>query len=137
MAYSLAFSQAILILSYIAIKLKEHNYEFLSSKEISKKLNIAFPTAVKVIKSLTSAGIIITKEGVKGGIILSKSPSDLSLLEIFNALEQEKQMFKIHSNLNIEGEKVNFVKNKMIKNLQNAESSMKDYLSNINLNDLI
>lgn len=137
MAYSISISQAISIVLYIAVKMQECKYEFLTTKAISTKLNIALPTAVKILNSLTLAGLIMTREGAKGGVLLAKSPADISLLDIFRAIEHERPLFKAKFDFNISGENVTLFVNKISNCLDDAESEMKNSLKKTTIADLL
>lgn len=137
MAYSISISQGISIVVYIAAKMKECKYEFLTTKAISEKLNIALPTAVKILNSLTIAGLTMTREGAKGGVLLAKSPSDITLLDIFLAIEHERPLFKTKFDFNISGDNVTLLKNKISDCLQDAENHMKNSLKKTTIEDLL
>lgn len=137
MAYSISISQAISIVLYIAVKMKDCKYEFLTTKAISEKLNIALPTAVKILNSLTIAGLTMTREGAKGGVLLAKSPSDISLLDIFQAIEHERPLFKTKFDFNIDGDNVTSLVNMVTNCLEDAESEMKNSLRKTTIEDLL
>lgn len=137
MAYSISISQAISIVIYIAVKMKDCKYEFLTTKAISEKLNIALPTAVKILNSLTIAGLTMTREGAKGGVLLAKSPSDISLLDIFQAIEHERPLFKTKFDFNISGDNVTSLVNMVTNCLEDAESEMKNSLRKTTIEDLL
>lgn len=137
MAYSLAFSQAISILSFIYIKTELGNYNYLSTRAISEALNIPIPTIVKVIKSLNHAGLIRTKEGIGGGMILNRDPEDIELLDIFLAVESNKPLFKVDLNFSIEGSKVEAIQHEITESISSIEQSMKNALSNKTLSEII
>jgi len=137
MAYSVSISQAISIIVYIAVKMKECKFEFLTTKAISEKLNIALPTAVKILNSLTIAGLTMTREGAKGGVLLAKLPSEITLLDIFLAIEHERPLFKTKFDFNIEGENVSILKEKISNCLVDAEAEMKNSLKKIKVEDFV
>jgi len=137
MAYSISISQAISIVLYIAVKMKDCKCEFLTTKAISEKLNIALPTAVKILNSLTIAGLTMTREGAKGGVLLAKSPSDISLLDIFQAIEHERPLFKTKFDFNISGDNVTSLVNMVTNCLEDAESEMKNSLRKTTIEDLL
>ena len=137
MSYSSAFSQAVAILLHISIKMELCKYEFLSTKAISEHLNIPIPTAIKVLKSLNAAGITMTKEGAKGGILLAKLPSEITLLDVFLAIEQGRPLFKTNLSLNVSGERVDILKQKLSECLYDAEIAMKDSLKKVTIKDLL
>ena len=137
MSYSVSISQAISIVVYIAVKMKECKYEFLTTKAISEKLNIALPTAVKILNSLTMAGLTMTREGAKGGVLLAKASDDITLLDIFLAIEHERALFKTKFDFNIEGDNVSVLKNKIAVCLEDAEDEMKSSLKKTKISDLL
>ena len=137
MAYSTATFIAASILLFVHFKSEEGLYDYLSTKTISEMLNIPAPTVVKVLSKLSSAGLIHTKEGAKGGILLAKPISDITILEIFNAVEQGKPLFKVQHNFNIEYENLESIKEKGMSCLQKAENAMKSSLEKTTLLDLL
>lgn len=137
MAYSTATFQAVSILIFIHFKSEEGQYDYLSTKIISEMLNIPAPTAVKVLNKLNAAGLTHTKEGAKGGILLAKPISNITFLEVFNAIEQGKPLFKVQYDFNIEYEKLDSIKEKGIRCLQDAEDAMKLSLKKVTLLDLL
>lgn len=137
MAYSISISQAISIVVYIAVKMNESKFEFLTTKAISEKLNIALPTAVKILNSLTMAGLIMTREGAKGGVLLAKEPSEITLLDIFLAIEHERALFKTKFDFNIGGDNVEALRDKVSNCLIGAEIEMKNSLRRTKIQDLL
>lgn len=136
MAYSTATFQAVSILLFIHFKSEEGLYDYLSTKTISEMLKIPVPTAVKVLNKLNTAGLTHTKEGAKGGIMLAKSISDITFLEVFNAVEQGKPLFKVQYDFHID-EGLDSVKEKGIRCLEDAEDAMKKSLEKVTLLDLL
>jgi len=137
MAYSTALSQGISILLYIHGITEENCYNFLSTKVISEQLNIPVPTTVKVIRNLNNAKLTIAKEGAKGGILLAKPLSEITLLDVFLAVEPGKELFKLHTDVTLQGKQVDEVKHKIIDTLQTAELTLQNYLKEVRLADLL
>ncbi len=54
---------------------------------IARSLNISFKYLEHIFKLLTRAGIVGGTRGPEGGYVLKKAPDELSLHEIFSALE--------------------------------------------------
>ena len=52
-----------------------------------------------ILGLLSSAGIVEIKAGV-GGAYLAKSPNEITLLDIFKAVEKEESLFNFHQNPN-------------------------------------
>lgn len=129
MSYSLSFTKSILVVIFISDKIRQGQYEFLSTADISKYLSIPKPTLVKILQSLHMANIIETKEGKLGGIRLQKAPSKITILEILEATEKGKPLFQTSFNILAEGKRPNNAQ-KSIKNiLTNAEVVLKEELA--------
>jgi len=129
MSYSLSFTKSILVVIFISDKIRQKQFEFLSTADISKYLSIPKPTLVKILQNLNAANIIETKEGKQGGIRLMREPSEITILEIFEATEKGKPLFQTSFNILAEGKRPNNAQ-KSIKNIfSNAENQMKNELS--------
>ena len=57
-------------------------------EDISKQMGIPKQMIAQIAKPLRNAGIIATKRGVGGGFSLNRKPEDISLADIFNAVDQ-------------------------------------------------
>ncbi|QLG38970.1 Rrf2 family transcriptional regulator [Paenibacillus sp. E222] len=136
MAYSTALSQGISILLYIHALSEENCSNYLSTKLISEQLNIPVPTTVKVIRNLNNAKLTMAKEGAKGGILLAQPLSEITMLDVFLAVEPGKDLFKVHTDVTLQGQDVDDVKQKIIHHLDGAEIAMQNYLKDIRLTDL-
>ncbi|MCB9450861.1 MAG: Rrf2 family transcriptional regulator [Anaerolineaceae bacterium] len=137
MSYSLAFSQAIVAVLFVGDKVEQGYYDFVPTKEMSESLNIARPTAVKILGHLASAGIIETREGAKGGVRLAKKPENITLLDVFDAIETGKPMFRHDFELRVRGEKPTRAQQAVLTVLNDAESSMKTTLAQTTIADLL
>ncbi|OGU12650.1 MAG: hypothetical protein A2X61_10890 [Ignavibacteria bacterium GWB2_35_12] len=73
----------ILALQYIAI----HSDKIISAKEISEQMGIPYEFLSKTLQQLMKKGLIQSQQGIKGGYVLSKKPSDLTVKDIIIALE--------------------------------------------------
>lgn len=129
MSYSLSFTKSILVVIFIADKIKQKQFEFLSTADISKYLSIPKPTLVKILQNLNAANIIETKEGKQGGIRLLKDPSKITVLEIFEAVEKGKPLFQTSFNLLAEGKRPNNAQRSIKNILTDAEKQLKNELS--------
>jgi len=137
MSYSLSFSQAIFTVLFVADKVEQGSYDFVPTRDLSAALNIPNPTAVKILGNLANAGIIETREGSKGGVRLAKLPSEITLLDIFNAIESGKSMFRQDHRLRVKGEKPTRAHQSIYSILEEAEDAMKKHLVKTNVADLI
>ena len=137
MSYSLSFTKSILVVIFIADKIRQKKFDFLSTADISKYLSIPKPTLVKILQSLNAANIIETKEGKQGGIRLMKEPSKITVLEILTAMEKGKPLFQTSFNILAEGKRPNNAQ-KSIKNiLADAEHQLKNELSKTTIEEIL
>ena len=116
--------------------MEELKFEFVSAKTISECMNIPAPTVVKILKNLNAAGIMATKEGAKGGVLLAKPVTKITLLDIFLAIEHETSLFKTQLDFFVENQQVDDVRLKIANCLQDAEKAMKESLKKTTLADL-
>lgn len=135
MSYSSMMYQSISIIILLALKKPE--CEFFSTRAIAEKLGIPTPTTVKILRCLIAGGIVFSKEGVKGGILLAKPAEKISLLDIFLALEQSKPLFNTGFTINFKGKQIEKMKKKVLSSLDDVEKEMKRSLGKMTIRDLI
>lgn len=137
MSYSLSFSKAVLVVIFISDKIRQEQYEFLSTRSIAEVLNIPKPTLVKILQNLSNHGIIETKEGKQGGIRLLKKPSKITVLDVLNAMESGKPLFQTSFNIMAEGKRPDTAQKSIAKLLNNAEQKMKLVLSEKTIEEVL
>lgn len=137
MGYSLSFSKAVLVVIFISDKIRQGQYEFLSTKSISEILNIPKPTLVKILQKLSMAGMIETKEGKQGGIRLLKQPSGITILDILNAVETGKPLFQTSFNIMAEGKRPDNAQKSISLLLEKAEAEMKAALNQKTIEEIL
>ncbi len=136
MSYSLAFTQAIALTLRIGARTILMNDEYVSAKELSRTLSIPRPTIVSIVTRLVNAGIVVTKEGMNGGIRLNKAPGEITLYDIFKAVESNKPMFRRDVTVNINQENVDRVNLKVGAVFDRAEEAMKNELKKVLISEL-
>ncbi|MBN2591280.1 MAG: Rrf2 family transcriptional regulator [Sedimentisphaerales bacterium] len=93
MRISRSTSYAILALGYIA----EHKEKkIVLSQDIARKYDIPLEYLLKLLQQLVKANILHSKRGPHGGFSLAKSPQNVTILQIIEAIEGP---FVSHSNL--------------------------------------
>ncbi len=137
MSYSLAFSQAIMVVIYVADKVQQGLYDFVPTGQLSESLNISRPTAVKILGNLAGAGIIETREGAKGGVRLALPPSDITILHILEAIETGKSLFRHDYRLRVTGVKPTRAQQEVLNVFTSAEKAMKRQLSQTTIASLL
>jgi len=137
MSYSLSFTKSILVVIFISDKIRQNQFEFLSTADISRFLSIPKPTLVKILQNLNAANIIETKEGKQGGIRLMKDPSKISVLDILEAMEKGKPLFQTSFNILAEGKRPNNAQKSIRNVLNGAENQLKNELSKKTIADIL
>lgn len=137
MAYSLSFSKSILVLIFISDKTRRGETEFISAKNMSDFLNIPRPTLSVILNNLIRAGILHSKEGIKGGVRLTKSEDQITLLDLLVAIENEKPLFQTDYHLNVAGKRPESAKKTVDAVLKQVETKIKEDLSKTTLKDIL
>jgi Rrf2 family protein len=137
MSYSLSFSKSIIVLIFISDKIRHGKPEFISTKVMSELLNIPKPTLVVILNNLIRAGILQSKEGINGGMRMAKSEEKITLLDLLNAIENEKPLFQTDYNLNITGKRPDSAKKTVNTTLKAIESKIKQELKSTTLKDIL
>ena len=89
-----------------------------------------------ILGLLSSAGIVEIKAGV-GGAYLAKTPDEITLLDIFKAVEKEESLFHFHENPNPECPVGRNVHSVMDGKLENIQSAMENEMAKITLYQLV
>ena len=79
-----AASLALHTMAYLST---EKTGKLLQNKQIARTLVVSENHLSKVLQRLTKAGFIETQRGPKGGMRIVKNPEDVTLLNIFEAIE--------------------------------------------------
>ena len=85
---------------------------------------------------LKTAELVTVKAG-EGGASLAKDPKDITLMDVFNAVEKEEMLFHFHENPNPEcpvGKNVHAVLDRRLFSIQKV---MQEQMKSITLQDLI
>jgi Rrf2 family protein len=61
--------------------------KLISAREIAEKLKIPYKFLTQIFLDLSHKEIVASQRGSKGGVILKKDPSELSLLEVIEAID--------------------------------------------------
>jgi len=122
---------------YVADKVQQGYYDFVPTAQISEDLNIARPSAVKILASLTNAGMIETREGAKGGVRLAVAPSDITVLDVFEAIEAGKPLFRHDYRLRVTGTKPTRAQQEVLSVFNTAELAMKEALGKRTIANLL
>ncbi|EGF12324.1 Rrf2 family transcriptional regulator [Streptococcus sanguinis] len=106
-------------------------------KLISESLGFSYSTTVKIIDKLKSENLIITKEGINGGISVVRSLSEITMLDIFEAIEKNNPLFKIQYNTSLLGNPIKRIENNIRNRLTDSEKMLRVFLSQVFVQDLV
>lgn len=132
MKISTRYSDAIHILAYLNIYRKTK----LSSENIAASVMTSPVVVRRIMAALQKAGIITTVHGSPNPR-LTKSPAEINLLDIYYAVEGDKQLFAVDEKTNpqcIVGGNIQKVLGNYYREVQNAAMGR---LSRITLEDVI
>jgi len=77
----------IIAMKYLITQQSRNPDSVVSRSEISEQFNIPKELLGKVLQKLGREGLIESYQGVTGGYVLSKTPADISLNEVVEAIE--------------------------------------------------
>ena len=137
MSYSLSFTHAILAMIYVADKVQQGKYDFVPIQQISHDLNIPLSTTGMIFRYLNRSGMIETREGAKGGVRLAIPPEQVTILDIFRAIEQERPLFQTHIQPRVTGDKPTKAQQTIAHILSGAEQAMKERLALMTIKDVL
>ncbi|WP_028329351.1 Rrf2 family transcriptional regulator [Brachyspira alvinipulli] len=114
----------------------------ITSNFISGSVNVN-PVIIRNILLQLQKGDIITVKRGTGGISLNRKPENITLLDIFNAVESldDNKLFSFHENPNKKcpiGSRINDILQPKLDNVQNAmekelqKTSLRDIFKNLN-----
>ena len=66
---------------------KHHDVPYISVKEIAEKHDISFHFLGKILQTLTQKGLLTSYKGPKGGVSLARSPQELTVLQVVEAID--------------------------------------------------
>ncbi len=87
MASILKISEAASLALHTVVYLATQHDGLVSTKEIARVLRASEAHLSKVLQRLARVGIVSSVRGPKGGFALLKSPENISLLEVYQAIE--------------------------------------------------
>ncbi|MGQ7277774.1 Rrf2 family transcriptional regulator [Brevibacillus thermoruber] len=130
---STRFSIAVHTLSLIAVSPNDCTGDFIAGSVNTNPVVIR-----RIMGMLKKAGLVDVRPGV-GGASLLKAPSQITLLDIYRAVNvtEENQLFRIHENPNIRCPVGRNIEQVLQAELRDAQSAMEQRLAQTTLADLI
>lgn len=133
MQFSSRFTIAVHILLCIGIF---QDTDKVTSKFLAGSIHVNPVIIRNILGQLSSAGIVAVKAGV-GGASLAKQPDEITMLDIFQAVEKEESLFHFHEDPNPAcpvGRNVHAV---IDGKLDRVQSAMESEMSKVTLRQLI
>lgn len=131
------FSSRLPIAAHVLLAIVEfEGKEKTTSVFLAGSVNVNPVIIRNTLGQLKAAGLITVKAG-EGGSSLAKEPGDITLLDVFHAVEKEEDLFHFHENPNPDcpvGKNVHAVLNNKLLTIQEA---MFRQMRSITLQDLI
>ncbi len=128
MTYSLGVWQAMMATVYVADKVRLGEHDFVPTSRLAADLDIPAPSLARLVRSLNRAGIIETREGAKGGIRLAVPADQVTLLDVVEAVEQQRPLFRTDAAPAVTGATPTQRQKALRTALQEAESAMRTEL---------
>jgi FeS assembly SUF system regulator len=63
-----------------------------TARELAGAASLPLPTVTKVLKALTRAGVLSSQRGKAGGYSLTRSPKEISVVEVITAIDGQPAM---------------------------------------------
>lgn len=137
MSYSLGYTPSLFLMLYVSGKIQQGKFEFIPTQQIANDLNIPPSSASALLRRLSRAQIIETREGALGGVRLARPPNTITLLDLLTAIEQDVSVFQTQVQLTVTGLKPSRAQATIHEMLGQAELRMKQYLGTVTVQDLI
>ncbi|TAL59647.1 MAG: SUF system Fe-S cluster assembly regulator [Legionella sp.] len=74
----------------VMVHLAKHGQELCNARDIALHTHLSVPTVSKILKRLTSAGLLTSVRGVAGGYRLQRPANEISVSQIIFALEEHR-----------------------------------------------
>lgn len=65
-----------------------------SARDVADFYELSAPVAAKLFTALEKAGIVIASEGREGGYRLARPPTDITVLQVVDAIDGHKRLFE-------------------------------------------
>ncbi len=130
------FSGRVMIASHILLYLAEYEIEEKVTSNVLADTTGVNPVNIrKLLAKLKTAGLVDIKAGI-GGAYLSKSIEDITLADIYDAVEDKEELFPMHEHPNINcpvGASISCV---MERRTRDLERGLHDMMATMKLSDM-
>jgi Rrf2 family protein len=107
-----------------------------SSETIASSVNTNASLVRRLLVSLNKAGLTMSAKGVTGGAQLKRDPADITLLDVYHAVDDERGMFTLHPDPNPYCRVGRTITDVLQPRFEAAEASMLASLGKITIADI-
>ena len=83
---------ALRVMQYICM----YENKIIRAKELSEELDISYLYIMKILGALKGNNIILSIQGCQGGFQLKRKPQEITVLDVFTAMEGEVNLYAAH-----------------------------------------
>jgi len=120
------FSQTVEYALRAVVHLADHSPSPRTTDQIAVATLVPKPYLSKVIQGLCGAGILQSKRGIGGGVALVKSPAELTILDVVNAVEPIARIRECPLGLKTHGVRLCPLHRRMDNALATVEAAFRD-----------
>ncbi|MEK3646729.1 MULTISPECIES: Rrf2 family transcriptional regulator [unclassified Aeribacillus] len=121
---------------HIMILIASNPLEHMSSEFIAKSVNTN-PVVIRRITSMLKKAGLLTPHAGRTGAKLTKNPEDITLLDIFKAVEPKDELFAIHENPNPNCPVGKNIQSALDSTFTRVQKAMEDELASQSLKDVM
>ena len=130
------YSSRLTIASHILMCIDHFKDEYkITSDFLAGSVNVNPVIIRNTLGMLKKAGLVNVEAGV-GGASLAKDPTEITLLDVFRAVEKSEDMFHFHENPNPNCPVGRSVHPALGHHLEDAQKAMEDQLAKVTLAEL-
>ncbi|ARV46262.1 transcriptional regulator [Bacillus subtilis] len=107
-----------------------------SSEIIADSVNTNPVVVRRMISLLKKADILTSRAGVPGAS-LKKDPADISLLEVYRAVQKQEELFAVHENPNPKCPVGKKIQNALDETFESVQKAMENELASKSLKDVM
>ncbi len=108
----------------------------ITSNFLSNSINVNPVVVRNILGTLSRAGVVEIKQGI-GGAFLKKPAEEITLLEIFKAVEKEEPLFHFHENPNPDCPVGRTIHSVLDGRIEAVQSAMENEMKNVTLFQLL
>lgn len=123
---------ALMAVQYMASK---NSVRAVNTKEIAEEYKIPLELLAKVLQRLGKKGLVVSQNGPKGGYLLAKSPRDISVLSVIQAIEGHVGITECYHNE--DSRCVQMARCNIRTPLRNIQNSIYGLLDSMSVEDMI